>query len=220
MGTTKIDRARVAETALRLLNEVGFDGLSLRAIARELDVKAPALYWHFKDKQSLLDEMATLMYRRMIADDLPEKDREQSGGGWQDGLIVYNRALRAMLLRHRDGARVYSGARFTGTDHAESLEKQLGEMTSRGFGLAQAVQAGTTAYSFTVGFVIEEQGVQPMPDERREGYGIEERARRLADYPLTAAAGREIFTDYDRRFEEGLRLIVAGIEAAYRPRDA
>lgn len=220
MGTTKIDRARVAETALRLLNEVGFDGLSLRAIARELDVKAPALYWHFKDKQSLLDEMATLMYRRMIADDLPEKLREQTDGGWQDGLIVYHRALRAMLLRHRDGARVYSGARFTGTDHAESLEKQLGEMTSRGFGLAQAVQAGTTAYSFTVGFVIEEQGVQPMPDERREGYGIEERARRLADYPLTAAAGREIFTDYDRRFEEGLRLIVAGIEAAYRPRDA
>ncbi|NDZ77166.1 TetR family transcriptional regulator [Streptomyces sp. SID10853] len=220
MGTTKIDRARVAETALRLLNEVGFDGLSLRAIARELDVKAPALYWHFKDKQSLLDEMATLMYRRMIADDLPEKDRERSGGSWQDGLIVYHRALRAMLLRHRDGARVYSGARFTGTDHAESLERQLGEMTSLGFGLAQAVQAGTTAYSFTVGFVIEEQGVQPMPDERREGYGIEERAQRLADYPLTAAAGREIFTDYDRRFEEGLRLIVAGIEAAYLPRDA
>nr|WP_203599004.1 TetR/AcrR family transcriptional regulator [Streptomyces sp. SID10853] len=205
---------------MRLLNEVGFDGLSLRAIARELDVKAPALYWHFKDKQSLLDEMATLMYRRMIADDLPEKDRERSGGSWQDGLIVYHRALRAMLLRHRDGARVYSGARFTGTDHAESLERQLGEMTSLGFGLAQAVQAGTTAYSFTVGFVIEEQGVQPMPDERREGYGIEERAQRLADYPLTAAAGREIFTDYDRRFEEGLRLIVAGIEAAYLPRDA
>ncbi|WP_371790956.1 TetR/AcrR family transcriptional regulator [Streptomyces sp. NBC_01471] len=232
MGTPKIDRARVAETALRLLNEVGLDGLSLRAIARELDVKAPALYWHFKDKQSLLDEMATLMYRRMIAEDLPESWRPETaapeggrqlppetGGSWQDGLVVYHRALRAMLLRHRDGARVYSGARFTGTDHAQSLERQLGEMTSRGFGLAQAVQAGTTAYSFTVGFVIEEQGVQPMPDERREGYGIEERAERLADYPLTAAAGWEIFTDFDRRFEEGLRLVVAGIEAAYRPHD-
>ncbi|WP_405913182.1 TetR/AcrR family transcriptional regulator [Streptomyces sp. NBC_00963] len=217
MGTTKIDRARVAETALRLLNEVGLDGLSLRAIAKELDVKAPALYWHFKDKQSLLDEMATLMYRRMIAEDLPDAGPRAAGRSWQDGLLAHNRALRAMLLRHRDGARVYSGARFTGTDHAESMERHLGEMTSRGFGLAQAVRAGTTAYSYTVGFVIEEQGVQPMPDERREGYEMAERAQLFADYPLTAAAGWEIFTDYDRRFEEGLRLIVAGIEATYRP---
>ena len=62
-----LDRARVADTALKLLNEVGLDGLTLRAIAKELDVKAPALYWHFKDKQALLDEMATEMFRRMIA---------------------------------------------------------------------------------------------------------------------------------------------------------
>ncbi|MFE2376708.1 TetR/AcrR family transcriptional regulator C-terminal domain-containing protein [Streptomyces sp. NPDC059398] len=218
MGTTKIDRARVAETALRLLNEVGLDGLSLRAIARELDVKAPALYWHFKDKQSLLDEMATLMYGRMLAGHLPDGGGEQGRRSWQEELVAQQRALRAMLLRHRDGARVYSGARFTGTDHAESLERHLGGMTSRGFELTQAVQAGTTAYAYTVGFVIEEQGVQPMPGERREGYEIEERARRFADYPLTAAAGWEIFTDYDRRFDEGLRLIVAGIEAVYGPR--
>ncbi len=62
-----LDRHRVADTALRLLNEVGLDGLTLRAIAKELDVKAPALYWHFKDKQALLDEMASEMYRRMAA---------------------------------------------------------------------------------------------------------------------------------------------------------
>jgi len=54
---TPLDRKRVADTALKLLNEVGLDGLTLRAIAKELDVKAPALYWHFKDKQALLDEM-------------------------------------------------------------------------------------------------------------------------------------------------------------------
>jgi AcrR family transcriptional regulator len=42
---------------------VGLDGLTLRAIARELDVQAPALSWHFKDKQALLDEMATEMSR-------------------------------------------------------------------------------------------------------------------------------------------------------------
>ncbi|MDK0521686.1 TetR/AcrR family transcriptional regulator C-terminal domain-containing protein [Streptomyces sp. ML-6] len=208
---TKIDRARVADTGLRLLNEVGLDGLTLRAIARELDVKAPALYWHFKDKQALLDEMATVMYRRMLAEGLPGP----APARWQDQLVAYNSALRAALLRYRDGAKVYSGAKFTGTDHAEGLETHLRTMVDAGFELWQAVRAGTTAYSYTMGFVTEEQGVLPMPDERRDGFDIDERADRMAAYPLAAAAGAEIFANYDERFEDGLRLIVAGIEARY-----
>ncbi|MFD7532452.1 MULTISPECIES: TetR/AcrR family transcriptional regulator C-terminal domain-containing protein [unclassified Streptomyces] len=214
MGTTKIDRARVADTGLRLLNEAGLDGLTLRAIARELDVKAPALYWHFKDKQALLDEMATVMYRRMLTEDLPGPGPES----WQDQLVAYNSALRTALLRYRDGAKVYSGAKFTGTDHAEGLETHLRTMVDAGFELWQAVRAGTTAYSYTMGFVTEEQGVRPMPDERREGFDIDERAARLAAYPLAAEAGAEIFANYDERFEDGLRLIVAGIEARYGAR--
>lgn len=201
----------MADTALRLLNEVGLDGLSLRAIARELDVKAPALYWHFKDKQALLDEMATVMYRRMLDEDLPGPSPQS----WQDQLVAYNSGLRRALLRYRDGAKVYGGAKFTGTDHADGLEGHLRTMVDAGFELWQAVRTGTTAYSFTMGFVSEEQGVLPMPDQRREGFDIEERAERMARYPLAAAAGSEIFAHYDERFEDGLRLIVAGVEARY-----
>ncbi|HBF80052.1 MAG TPA: TetR family transcriptional regulator [Streptomyces sp.] len=211
MGTTKIDRARVADTALRLLNEVGLDGLTLRAIAGELDVKAPALYWHFKDKQELLDEMATVMYRRMLDEEPPGPAPVR----WQDQLVTYQCVLRRTLLRYRDGAKVYSGARFTGIDHAPGLEAHLRTMIDAGFDLRQAVRAGTTANAYTMGFVTEEQGVRPMPDERREGYDIAERAARMARYPLVAAAGPEIFSGYDERFEDGLWILVAGIEARY-----
>ncbi|MFJ4901933.1 TetR/AcrR family transcriptional regulator C-terminal domain-containing protein [Streptomyces sp. NPDC088727] len=211
MGTTKIDRSRVADTALRLLNEVGLDGLTLRAIARELDVKAPALYWHFKDKQALLDEMATVMHRRMVEGGLPGPTPQ----GWQEQLVAYNLGLRRGLLRYRDGAKVYGGAKFTGTDYADGLEGHLRTMVDAGFELWQAVRAGTTAYSYTMGFVSEEQGVRPMPDQQREGFDVTERAERLARYPLAAAAGSEIFANYDERFEDGLRLIIAGIEARY-----
>ena len=214
MSTEKrapLDRKRVADTALKLLNEVGLDGLTLRAIAKELDVKAPALYWHFKDKQALLDEMATEMYRRMVAGAALDPSDT-----WQERLLKANRGLRAALLGYRDGAKVYSGSRFTGVDHAREMEENLRLLTAAGFTLTQAVRAGATAYSYTIGFVTEEQGVRPLPDERREGYGVEERARLLADFPLAAAAGAEIFEDYDRHFEEGLGLVVAGIEARFR----
>ncbi|MFJ8654093.1 TetR/AcrR family transcriptional regulator [Streptomyces rochei] len=213
MGTERrapLDRRRVADTALDLLNEVGLDGLTLRAIARELDVKAPALYWHFKDKQALLDEMATEMYRRMVADtSLDPADT------WRERLLKTNRGLRAALLGYRDGAKVFSGSRFTGAVHAEQMESDLRLFTTAGLTLPQAVRASTTAYVFTLGFVTEEQGVHPLPGERREGYDLDERARLMADYPLTAQAGAEIFTDYDRHFEEGLALVIGGIGAAY-----
>ncbi|MEU4349918.1 TetR/AcrR family transcriptional regulator C-terminal domain-containing protein [Streptomyces sp. NPDC023838] len=208
MATTRIDRAQVADTALRLLNEVGLDGLTLRAIAKELKVQAPALYWHFKNKQALLDEMATVMYRRLaqaeggvpgVAPDAP----------WQEQLAGFNRALRTMLLSYRDGAKVYGGARFTGTDHARSLEALLEAMGAAGIAPADAALAGTTAYSYTMGFVAEEQGMGPEP------FDVEARAVRLAAFPLAAAAGADLFGDYDDRFEAGLRMVIAGAEAVY-----
>ncbi|MFI6852057.1 TetR/AcrR family transcriptional regulator C-terminal domain-containing protein [Streptomyces sp. NPDC050416] len=205
-----LDRRRVADTALRLLNEVGLDGLTLRAIARELDVKAPALYWHFKDKQALLDEMATEMYRRMVAGaSLDPADT------WRERLLKANRGLRAALLGYRDGAKVFSGSRFTGIEHAGQMEDNLRLFTAAGFTLAQAVRALTTTYLYTLGFVTEEQGVQPLPGERREGYDLHERARLMADFPLSAQAGAEIFEDFDGHFEEGLALVIDGIGARY-----
>ncbi|CAM5496277.1 putative Tetracycline repressor protein class A from transposon [Streptomyces afghaniensis 772] len=205
-----LDRRRVADTALRLLNEVGLDGLTLRAIARELDVKAPALYWHFKDKQALLDEMATEMYRRMVAGaSLDPADT------WRERLLKANRGLRGALLGYRDGAKVFSGSRFTGIEHAGQMEDNLRLFTAAGFTLAQAVRALTTTYLYTLGFVTEEQGVQPLPGERREGYDMDERARLMADFPLSAQAGAEIFEDYDGHFEEGLALVIEGIGARY-----
>ncbi|MFR0357683.1 TetR/AcrR family transcriptional regulator C-terminal domain-containing protein [Streptomyces sediminimaris] len=205
-----LDRRRVADTALRLLNEVGLDGLTLRAIARELDVKAPALYWHFRDKQALLDEMATEIHRRMAAG--TELDPADT---WQERLLKANRGLRTALLGYRDGAKVFSGTRFTGTDHAPALEADLRLLSSAGFTLAQAVDAGRTANSFTIGFVIEEQGMRPSPEAARERLDIGERTRRMTDFPLAAAAGELLFGDYDRQFEEGLALVVTGIATRY-----
>ncbi|MFH8338767.1 TetR/AcrR family transcriptional regulator C-terminal domain-containing protein [Streptomyces sp. AM6-12] len=205
-----LDRVRVADTALRLLNEVGLDGLTLRAIAKELDVKAPALYWHFKDKQALLDEMATQMYRRMVAGTALDP-----ADTWRERLLKVNRGLRTALLGYRDGAKVFSGSRFTGTDHAPALEANLRLLTGAGLTLAQAVDAGRTATAYTIGFVTEEQGMRPGPGDGQARTDIADRARRLSEYPLAAAAGELLFDDYDRQFEEGLAVVIAGIGARY-----
>lgn len=209
----------MARTALKLLNETGLDGLTLRAIAKELDVKAPALYWHFKDKQALLDEMATEMMRRMTEDLAASTSTSADaapGADWRTALAASMRGLRRHLLMYRDGAKVYSGTHFTDTSYAEPMEAHLRMLTGGGFTPGRAARAWATAYSYTIGYVIEEQAMGPDPAKEAGGYDLEARAERLAAYPLAAAAGQEMFRDYDAGFEKGLTAIVAGIAATMR----
>jgi TetR/AcrR family transcriptional regulator, tetracycline repressor protein len=214
---TRLDRLTVVETALRLLNETGLEGLSLRRIATELDVKAPALYWHFDSKQALLDEMATELMRSMVdagaQADLPADVR------WQDLLADSMRRLRATLLKYRDGAKMFSGTRFIGTVYAEALDRMVGALVGQGFAVRAAGRAWFTCSTYTVGFVVEEQAVYPRPGERDPHYDLAERAERLKDYPLAAAIGAEIFDDYDSGFESGLAIVIEGIAATLAPRE-
>ncbi|GAA1397180.1 TetR/AcrR family transcriptional regulator [Kitasatospora putterlickiae] len=205
----KLDRAQVVDTALRLLDETGLDGLTLRRIAAELDVKAPALYWHFANKQALLDEMATEMLRRMSAGPLTVPD------SWQEAVTGTCRTLRTSLLGYRDGAKVFSGTRLTDSGHTGGQHALLAVFQRAGFELGDAVLAFTTAYAFTIGFVIEEQAVHPVPGERAPGYDPDRRAAGIdPQHDLAAAAGRELFGGFEQRFERGLAIVVAGIGAA------
>ncbi|MFE1438040.1 TetR/AcrR family transcriptional regulator C-terminal domain-containing protein [Streptomyces sp. NPDC058739] len=208
-----LDRVRVADTALRLLNEVGLEGLTLRAIARELDVKAPALYWHFKDKQALLDEMATEMLRRMAADFVADPDTPD----WRETFFRLMSGLREHLLRYRDGAKVYAGTHFTDMSYAEPMEANLRMLNRAGFGPQAAARAWFTAYSYTIGYVIEEQAMGPDPVTGAGGYDLQARSERLAGQPLAAEAGREMFQERDAGFAAGLRAVIAGVEATLLP---
>ncbi|MFD3515298.1 TetR/AcrR family transcriptional regulator C-terminal domain-containing protein [Streptomyces sp. NPDC058657] len=217
MATTRLDRKLVAETALRLLDEVGLEGLTLRLIAKELDVKAPALYWHFKNKQALLDEMATEMLRRMTADFMGHTD----GLAWDEALSGAMRGLRAHLLRYRDGAKVYSGTHFTDTTYAAPMEAHLRSLVEGGFTPQGAARAWFTAYGYTIGHVIEEQSMRPGPGaDSDDGYDLAARAERLAAYPLAAASGPVIFGSADEGFELGLTAVVTGIGVVLRARAA
>ena len=51
-------RRLIVRAALDLLDEEGFDAMSLRHLARHLGMHAPGLYWYFESKQELTDLMA------------------------------------------------------------------------------------------------------------------------------------------------------------------
>lgn len=212
-GTMALDRDQIVRTALTLLDQVGLEGLSLRKIAGELGVQAPALYWHMRNKQELLDEMATTMLRDVMAESVPP----DSTAPWPEHLTAMGSGLRHMLLGHRDGARVFSGTYLTDDSLLGGMEPLLRALVNAGFSLPQAVAAYSTVYSYTIGFVIEEQAVRPSrADDTDERYSKEWRSARVDAnaYPLALAAGELMFSGYDERFAAGVALIVRGVAAA------
>jgi AcrR family transcriptional regulator len=64
---TKITREQVLAQAIAILNERGPDALSMRELAKSLDVKAPSLYRYFPDKLSLEREVVESGNRLLLS---------------------------------------------------------------------------------------------------------------------------------------------------------
>lgn len=207
--TTKLSRELIVAAALAVLDEHGIDGVTVRAVAARLDVKAPALYWHVRDKQELLDEMGTEIQRRVNA---AAHLKHFAGRRWREGLAGYAHALRTEYLAHRDGARTFSGTRLTSPEVMRDQEPWLESWTSAGLDLADAVDAGELVTAFVVGFVIEEQE-RRQSDEAR--YALATRDAALGESaPLVTAAGHARRGD-EERFELQLDIVLAGLDARF-----
>lgn len=199
----KVDRRRILDTALALLNEVGVDALSTRAIAERLGVRQPALYWHFRNKRALLDAMNGEILARARDARTP-----RPGETWQDFLRRNARGFRAALLSYRDGARVHAGTEAA-PDDLEHVEIQVMALVRAGFTAGQALQLFVALSRYVVGCVLEEQASpiagsaeQTRLDEAAQAYPV--LAQALAYYRVSGHAGL---------FERGLELIVKGAEA-------
>lgn len=210
-----LDRKLILRQAFAVLNEAGLEGLTLRRIAARLKVQAPALYWHFKSKQDLLDEMATEVLRRSMG----KSAAFDTIQNWPEWASAYYGSLRRTLLTYRDGAKMFSGTYLTDVDLYAPMEASLRRLTDAGFTLRQAVVGLNALYSYTIGFVIEEQATELAPGKPNPQYDLALREKRVNKelYPLAAAAGREMFFQQDGRFAEGLALIVVGMAAALSP---
>jgi TetR/AcrR family tetracycline transcriptional repressor len=209
----KINRDMVTRAGLKLLNEEGLEQLTLRRIATELNVQAATIYWHFKSKEELIDEMATTV----LSEGSPSLIPARTSSDWKVWAATFGEGLRKTLLAYRDGARMVSGTHLTNTDYLKTTEAIGSKMLMLGFTVRSATVLFSTIYNYTLSFVMEEQAVFPYPGERSPRYSIEARNARLdpANFPFHRQTSTILFDKYDLRFREGLNLILNG--AAPKP---
>jgi len=199
-----IARENIVEAAFRILDEDGLAGITLRKVACSLGIRAPSLYWHFKSKQALIDAMADAMIgdvARVIPDGQP----------WRQTLLQIGREFRLAFKARRDGARVYAGT-FLATENVLRVgEASIAALMGAGAPARFAATAAMDLVYYTMGFVIEEQSWPG--DGSMEALGEAFMALAEARFPHCWQA-RDVWSevDFDARFEQGLGLMLDGIE--------
>jgi TetR/AcrR family tetracycline transcriptional repressor len=210
-----LTKAAIVQAALDQLDEAGMDGLTVRALASRLGVQAPALYWHVRSKQALLDEMGTQIWRQVgdVMAGLP------AGLPWREVMRTYAEAVRAELLGHRDGAKAFSGTTLTDPDVVRRQEVTFDTLLRQGFRLADATLGLVLLHDFTIGFCVEEQAVNQAVAAGDERYSPGRRAELIGEEnaPLTVEAGAVIFGDPDTRFTDLVELLLDSVARMCSP---
>jgi TetR/AcrR family tetracycline transcriptional repressor len=214
--TVTLDRGQVVAAAIELLDAVGLEQLTLRRLGAELDVQAPALYWHFKNKQDLLDQMFVTIMEVEAPFHAPEPTQM-----WETWLRQRAREIRSAINKHRDGAMLAASTRPQPSQWRD-LENHLSVLANAGMTAAEALGALRTVRNYVSGFTLEEQGEgrSPIPADA-DPDEFEGALAEFADYPLLVEALREVGGPHsDQAFDNGLRLIIDGVRRQMRQRRA
>jgi TetR/AcrR family transcriptional regulator, tetracycline repressor protein len=184
----QLHKRDVVAAATAILDTYGIADLTMRRLARELDVTPGALYWHFANKQRLLGA---------VADRILEPARvEPPPAAWRERIGVACSGLRDALLSHTDGAELVSASFAAGQSQAaaEIIERLTDAAGEAGVEPANAELAARTVVYYVLGFTADEQS-------------------RLQWDAAGALPDRQSVhsSDPNRRFAFGLRLLIDGI---------
>lgn len=205
-----LTRDEVVSVAVRLLDDVGLEGLTLRRLAAELGVAAPTLYWHVKDKRDLLDLVA-----EAIIGASPTAVRPAHGQPWWEWLSESAQAQYRALVGHRDAALVLAGNRPTETA-LPAVDQVVGSLVEVGFPPAEALESILTIGHFVIGSAVEFQAEAARGGATERDAALAVRLRDAQELPNLVAAGRSRRApDPDGTFRYGLDLILAGLRARH-----
>ena len=210
-----IEREKIVDAALTLLNEVGLDQLTTRKLAERLGVQQPALYWHFKSKSALLDALNEEMLARYHKHRVPAP-----GERWDQFAVSNARSFRDAMLAVRDGARINAGTRPQAEQFADA-EKQLKLYVDAGFTGEEAFNISIALARYVVGFVLEEQDERERTEE--DGRGSDENPlAEVAPYPILTEVLKPLLDGGSINtvgvFEGGLKYMVDGARLSLEAR--
>ncbi|MDR0598228.1 MAG: TetR family transcriptional regulator [Treponema sp.] len=187
----EISPETIVREAIAILNRDGLEKLSMRALAGALGVKAPALYWHIKNKQDLIDQIAEAMSAGM-----------RTSCGLSDAkkyLYELAHVYRQKLLEVRDGAAVFINSYPSTPARCESIKNVMISLMHIGVKEKHCLVAAGMFNNYVLSFVADELIFKASP------------AGQPAFIDAILGTGYEKMS-FDEQFDCGLNVLFAGFK--------
>nr|WP_315251566.1 TetR/AcrR family transcriptional regulator C-terminal domain-containing protein [uncultured Duganella sp.] len=203
--TEPLDRKRIAQVALSIIDEHGIDQLSMRKLGSELGVEAMALYHYFRNKAELLDGILDIVLDQVSATLTPDGTPLQRVRRTFDG-------LRLMAIDHPHAYLSMVSRRFRTPTSLHFYEQLLRHFHDAGLGPEQSARYYRMMANFTAGAGLAEVGSRArQPDATPV---ILEDFDQPAEFPLITAAMPFLrVTEIDAIYRHGMDILFAALEA-------
>ncbi|HEY3467004.1 MAG TPA: TetR/AcrR family transcriptional regulator C-terminal domain-containing protein [Amycolatopsis sp.] len=197
-----LSRDRILRAALDLVDEEGLDAVSMRKLARRLDVDPMSLYNHVDGKDALLDGIAEVLLAAIPA--------PSPGADLRTTMAALARDFRAAMLGHPRAAPLVLTRQLASLTALAPVEAVLAPLLAAGYPPERAVHGLRAVLAFLIGTLMREVNAAPT----FSGADPEGHRRRLADLEasglpaVVTAAPYLAVCDHEAEFEFGLRILL------------
>ncbi|MGW6461762.1 TetR/AcrR family transcriptional regulator [Streptomyces sp. NPDC055078] len=216
-----LDRARIVDAAVRLLDADGAARFSMRRLAGELNVTAMSVYWYVDTKDDLLELALDSVLGTIRLPDVSDPER------WREQLRTLAAEYRGVLVRHPWVSRL-AGTFLNIGPHSMAFSLTV-QQVMRSTGLPPHGQMGGLAavFQFVYGFgTMEGHFIQrcrasgmTQDEYYQQAMGAVTSQSDFGEFLtsstkiMEARGGDTVAEMRERDFEFALDLLVAGIEA-------
>jgi TetR/AcrR family transcriptional regulator, tetracycline repressor protein len=182
-----LSRETIIQEAIALLNHQGIDSLTMRELAKRLNIKAASLYWHIKNKEELFSLIA-----ESICQGIP-LDRQVGNARGRIREMIF--AYRDNLLKVRDSEKILYITLPMTPARIELIKAMLDSLEELGVPRDKLIQTGNLLNNFVLSFVAEEVRITSL-DRIETAF--------FFDLPMNL--------DFHSQFTYGLEVLLNGIE--------
>jgi AcrR family transcriptional regulator len=216
-----LSRADIVDIAVAIADAEGTEAVSMRRIAKDLQVGVMSLYWHIESKEDL--------HQLML--DTVQAETVDPSGDWRADLAVYARNIRAAVHRHPWAIDYIASGPPSGPNDARNADRLIAALDGLGLDVMTTMWILMTLGTYVMGAALREiqeirwhraaaETMAEMTEAEIAGAydEFDRRIRGSGRYPhlakiLDAGIDPDAPETRDERFEFGLSCVLDGIAA-------